>query len=715
MEIALKHCQEVGFRNRFCKIIGVTEIFFVCHVVTEFMADTTAVTNNFVVEMKNSDVEGGTSGTEERKSNSESDWQESEWIRKIRSGLEARSGENAGGDVTIKKVPASLRKPAERYTPQQWQFGLHNLQASSESEVQKISLAAVFKLKPDEWDKFCADFVDNPADVKLKSYGIYSVTEPSLKEVQYRLTLDALALFIILSAMLGFPRWLIDGFNIAALMEGEGYFGIYDNLLLCENQIPLALMKKAISKCYGLLPEERKSNDLRELEDPDSDGTKKLLHRILKLHLFAMCYRIFAEPCPHKKYNLFELMDFNYKVGELENCAHLFACFHKVITSCVQKPPIVVTTTFGRAKQLFLRAVGTSSKQLASVIATIFGFSRETSTEEKSSGTDTEHFAPDERDVEALATVGTPPIPVTTTEEKPSGTDTEHFAPDERDVGALATVGTPPTPVTTIGEKSSGTATENFAPDERDVEALATVGTPPIPVTTTFERAKQLFVGAVKTSWKQLASVIATIFGFSRETAIGEELRFFQTISSATDLKKAGLKIRGIPGMVQQVDFKNGCLFLPIIKHSESITSDICNMAAYERLNTSRPFPFIDYLQLMSQLIKTPEDVSYLIHCDVIRPYHGTQKRILQVWQSLNLSYLGYSNEYDKKIVKPIKRHCAIARNVMVTEFYIRYCSKPWLVISVISAIIFFVATLIQTYVLVIGSDHMQPHYPRGG
>jgi hypothetical protein len=500
--------------------------------------------------------------------------------------------------------------------------------------------------------------------------------------------------------------------NIDALVKGGGYVGIYDDLLLCENQIPLALMKKAISKCYGLLREERKSNAFRELEDPNSDGTKKLLDRILKLHLCSMCYRIFAEPCPDKKNNLFELMDFNYKVGELEKCAHLFACFHKVITSCVRKPPIVVNTTFGRAKTI-LRAVGTSSKQLASVIATIFGSSRETSTEEKSSGTDTEHFFSDERDVEALATVGTPLIPVTTSEEKSSGTDTEHFAPDERDVGALATVGTPPTPVTTIEEKSSGTDTdtENFAPEERDVEALATVGTPPIPVNTTFERAKQLNLPRLK----QLTSDIATTFAFRRETGTGEDLRFFQTIYSATDLKKAGLKIRGIPGMVQQVAFKNGCLFLPIIKQSEGIASDICNMAAYERLNTSPPFPFIDYLLLMSQLIKTPEDVSYLIHCDVIRPYHGTRKHILQVWQSLNVSYLRYSDEYDKKIVKPINRHCAIARNVMVTEFYNRYCSKPWLVISVISAIILLVATLIQTYVLVIGSDHMQPHYPRGG
>jgi hypothetical protein len=627
-----------------------------------------ADTNNFVVERKNSDVKAENSCTEELKSNSESDWQESEWIRKIRSGLKARSGQNARGDVTIIKLPVCLRKPVERYTPRQWQFGLHNRDpqaSSSESEVLEISLAAACKLNPDEWDKFCADVVDNPADMMLKSYGIYSsVTELSPKEVQYRLTLDALTLVLVLSSAsrvrepdegqklpnLFIGSLVAGGFNIEAVLEdGPGYCAIWDDLFLCENQIPMVLMKKAISKCYGLLPEERKSNyfpDLRELENPDSNVTKKLLETILKFVAFVMCSRFFAEPWPDKKgyiFNLtdvnYEVIDVNYEVGKLENCAHVFACIHKVMTSCVKS----------------------------------------TTADKKSPATDTEVSAPDvnqqlETDVEA------------TTDKKSSGTDTELFAP-------------------AVNQQL-----------ETDVEALATVGTPPIAVTTTFGRAKQL-LRAVATSSKQLASVIATIFGFSRETATEEGFPPFQVIQSATDLKKAGLQIRGIPGMVQQVAFKDGILFLPIMSQTESIESYICNMAAYEIWNTSAPFPFMDYLLLMSQLIKTLEDVSYLVDCDVIRTYLGTQQRIFQMWERLQIAvlYPQYSDEYRENIVKPINRHCASALNVMRTDFYNTFCSKPWLVISVISAIFLLVATLIQTYVAVIGSDKMQPHFPRGG
>jgi hypothetical protein len=167
--------------------------------------------------------------------------------------------------------------------------------------------------------------------------------------------------------------------------------------------------------------------------------------------------------------------------------------------------------------------------------------------------------------------------------------------------------------------------------------------------------------------------------------------------------------------MVRRVTFENGCLFLPIINQGLSTESYICNMAAYEVGRTSDSSPFINYILLMSQLIKTPEDVSYLVDCDVIRPILGTQKHIFQMWQLLHVYYLNYSEEYIENIVKPINRHCASAVNVMVTDFYDTFCSKSWLVISVISAMILLVATLLQTYVLVIGSDKMQPHFPRGG
>ncbi len=240
-----------------------------------------------------------------------------------------------------------------------------------------------------------------------------------------------------------------------------------------------------------------------------------------------------------KKKNLCNLIDVKYEVGKLENCAHVFACIHKVMTSCVES---------------------------------------------------------------------------TTADKKSHASDTEVFAPD-------------------VNQQL-----------ETDEEALATVGTPPIAVATTFGRAKQLFLRAVATRSKQLASVIATLFGFSRETAT-EEGFGLESLQSITVLKKAGLQIKGILGMVQQVAFENGRLFLPIMSQTQKIESYICNMAAYETWNTLASFPFIDYLLPMSHLIKTPEDVSSIVDCGVIRAYLGTQQRIFQMWERLQsaVRYSAYS------------------------------------------------------------------------
>jgi hypothetical protein len=537
--------------------------------------DTVSLEDITMADSNNSEI----SGTENRNRIPEPNW-----IREIRSGLEALSGQNVGGSVPIKKLPAFLRNPWERYTPRYWQFGLHHRpdpQASrSESVVLIISFAAACKLNWDEWDEFCAAFVDNPADM-LKIYGINSsVTENIRKEVQYQLTLDALTIVLELSSIrrghywaqqfhdsfnrslqlpdsfirsLQLPSLFISslvagGFNIDGLMQYRGlhYCTILDDLFLCENQIPMTLMKKAFSKCYGLLPEERRSNyfpELRELINPDSNVTKQLLDTILKYATVLACRSIFADPFPDKNSPL-NIINVNYEVGKLENCAHFFDCIHKVMTGCV----------------------------------------------------------------EVCATVETS-IAVTTT-------------------GGIYSL---------------------------------------------------------------------------------------EVLQPATGLKKAGVKIQGIPGMVNKVAFENGCLSLPIMLFSGRLHSHICNMSMYEVWNTAGPFPFANYLLLMSQLIKTPEDVSYLVVCDVIRPYHGTEQHIFQLWQSINIGLPLYSDEYREKIINPINRHCVSALNVMVTDFYNSYCSKPWLVMGVISALTLLSATLIQTYVLVIGSDKMQPHFPRGG
>jgi hypothetical protein len=108
---------------------------------TNLEDDTMASNHNSGAEEKIRDVR-------DQESNWMSDWRKSERIRKIERSLVIYGGQNGGqaeqnggrakqnggqseqnggqGKVLIMKLTSCRRKPDEQYTPEQWQFGLHN-------------------------------------------------------------------------------------------------------------------------------------------------------------------------------------------------------------------------------------------------------------------------------------------------------------------------------------------------------------------------------------------------------------------------------------------------------------------------------------------------------------------------------------------------------------------------------------------------------------
>jgi hypothetical protein len=183
-------------------------------------------------------------------------------------------------------------------------------------------------------------------------------------------------------------------------------------------------------------------------------------------------------------------------------------------------------------------------------------------------------------------------------------------------------------------------------------------------------------------------------------------------IQSATSLKKAGIRIKGIKGVVDKVVFRKGCLFLPIITLYDQTESQFRNLAMYEVMKDSSRRPFGEYLKLMTDLIREEGDVKHLIDCGVIQNELATDNNAFQMWSNLQSKLIlsKYSLEYAK-MVSNINNQSKSKLNVMRTEFYQLFCSRPWYVIAVITATIVTVATCIQAYTAVIGSDKMQPHF----
>ncbi|CAM6024481.1 unnamed protein product [Sphagnum balticum] len=665
------------------------------------------VAHNPVPEGQSSGAEGSNS-TEEQKSGTEvkkfhwkSDEQKSEWIRKLELGLDAPAC--YGGDrVDVMKLPDFMRKPEEHYTPQQWRFGLHNrdLQTSTtvasttESEGLKISLAAACNLKsdrrdkvcdkkPDEvsdnrrdeacdnrWNEFCDNVVHNLDKMVLKSYGLHpsNTTNFSKKEVQSLLTLDALTLLLVLSSLLSPPSThsslpsgkdfirLLEGGGLkirALLKDGVAYNALWTDLFLFENQIPMDLLKNVISKCYYLLPKKLNSylDTFKKLDNPQSSLRKEFLHKILRNLVCKMCIEIFEKPCSDPK-KLSDLIDANYPVGGLEgleDCAHIFACVYKILTTFPIKEKSSTKTKSLPDENIFA---------FVYKILTRFGNSPMVLDNRETSPIDLEHQA-------------------IVSSKMSRNLEAEHDLEQPGD-----------------SQSRMSRIPEFIAPEGPAVRHRNEVPGGGVADAPTVE--------------KQHCCP-------QKKENLGEA-----RLGSATDLKKAGLRIKAIPGMIEAVAFKNGCLFLPFLQLNDKTESYFRNLAMYEAYGhkgeNSRAFS--DYLQLMFELIKTQEDVAYLIDdCKVIRNLLVTHQNAFKMWERLQsgIDLQPYSTTCKTEIVIPVKIQCESIQRRMRTEFCNRYCSEPWLVIGVITAFVLLLATLIQTYVSVIGSDKMQPHFPRGG
>jgi hypothetical protein len=184
-------------------------------------------------------------------------------------------------------------------------------------------------------------------------------------------------------------------------------------------------------------------------------------------------------------------------------------------------------------------------------------------------------------------------------------------------------------------------------------------------------------------------------------------------IQCATNLKAAGIKIKAVAGPLDNLSFQDRCLFVPAITISEMTEALFRNLAVHEDMNLEKGFcVFSAYLQLMKNLISGPEDVKLLIKCGVVVNFLGNEAEVCKAWNRLTrgLWFEGQSKSICQ-IAEAINRHCNY-RNRQKTEFYEKFCSRPWYVISIFAAILVTLGTCIQTYVAVIGSDRMKPHFP---
>ncbi|CAM6008488.1 unnamed protein product [Sphagnum balticum] len=188
-------------------------------------------------------------------------------------------------------------------------------------------------------------------------------------------------------------------------------------------------------------------------------------------------------------------------------------------------------------------------------------------------------------------------------------------------------------------------------------------------------------------------------------------------VESAVNLTLAGIKIKGVPGTLNMVSFQGGCLYLPIIKITDRFETVFRNLAIYENFSLERESHcrVRGYIQLMADLIGSLDDVRLLIKHGVFKNHVGPEMAVLDMWRSLNKGlWISSVSTSTIEVAKNLNKHCKSRKNVIITEFSHLFCSRPWYVVSAIAVTLVTLATLIQTYTSVIGSNKMRPHFPPG-
>jgi len=181
-------------------------------------------------------------------------------------------------------------------------------------------------------------------------------------------------------------------------------------------------------------------------------------------------------------------------------------------------------------------------------------------------------------------------------------------------------------------------------------------------------------------------------------------------ISSASKLMASGIKIKGQPKPLCTMSYENKCLSLPKMKLYDDTTSFIRNMAYYEVNFVKGGCLFHDYVNLIKDLIKTPGDLEVLIEAKVIE--NGCGERAIHILRALDEGFVAVaSSTKHYEMIERIERRCRRRRYRLWSEFKEQFCSKPWVVMSTIAITLVTLATLLQTYTAIIGSDRMKPQF----
>ena len=173
-------------------------------------------------------------------------------------------------------------------------------------------------------------------------------------------------------------------------------------------------------------------------------------------------------------------------------------------------------------------------------------------------------------------------------------------------------------------------------------------------------------------------------------------------LETASELSKSGIQFKACEGNISVIKYHKtkSQLDLPRLVVYDGTEDKLRNILAHEQTckEDQKRGMVCGYAMIMDSLINTQEDIAILTRAKVLENHLGSDERLVQMWNEMciNIWEGSYPDEF-KSMIKDIMEHCRIHWRVLYVEFCAKFCSRPWLLMSAMAAVILLIFALLQT------------------
>ncbi|KAI6681368.1 hypothetical protein NL676_035249 [Syzygium grande] len=158
---------------------------------------------------------------------------------------------------------------------------------------------------------------------------------------------------------------------------------------------------------------------------------------------------------------------------------------------------------------------------------------------------------------------------------------------------------------------------------------------------------------------------------------------------SVTQLVAAGVKLRrGETECLFDIEFENGVLKIPCLVLDDWTESYFRNIIAFEQCCYSSNNYLTDYIGFMDQLVDTPGNTELLIDKEIIENWLSNKEAVAQLINNFAKEILLSENYHFSSLSDKLIKHCQRPYNKWKATLKRDYCTNPWVVISVIAAVL---------------------------